>query len=1074
MRHALNLLAFCLAVLNPLSAQVLSRPEPLILPNAGQWPSEVLAMANLDAARVWVLADGLRFVARVPGESDSVAVWTERYVGARGGTLDLVATSHPTTFVQGRGGAVTVYGAAQAWVRNVYPGVDLELRIESGRLKTWWHGSDFSLLRIQFEGADARRAPRNSSVLELATAAGSARMEATKALDAQGNEVRVQWRTTPEGWMLDAPGARHIDPTYVFSSFSGSLSDNFGYTATYDLQGRTWLGGVAFGAQYPTLNGVQANFGGGGVDIALMLFNPAGTGVVSATYLGGSAQEQPHSLRVAPNGDLLLMGVSNSLNFPTTATAYDTSLAHQPAGGSLGGGGVVFQSPTDVVLARLNATGSALLAASYYGRFGYDGLQDVSTPHYGDEARGDVWVDAGGIWIATATRSRGLATWPLDTSRGGTTDGLLAHFSPNLDTLRWATYVGGPGLDGLTSLIPTPGPAGNRLAVLGWTSGMGNLPGAGITTVPNGQAEAYYALVDPTSGQILGQTYLEPQYCTSYGFLAAQNPAGAYAAVGDSSAVLLSLGLGTLCQGSGPYVGPLAPSPGLWQNLNSTQILTWIRAEGDSIYRTQYVGNGQLNRRISPTALQVDACGTAYFSGWFGNLNGGLITNLYTSPNAYQSTTDGKDFYFLALDRHGNPEYASYFGGNGADEHVDGGTSRFDPNGVIHQAICAGCGGTDNLPIFPSNAHSATNNSPNCNMAGVQIAFELLAAAAQIDLSIDTICAGDSLYLTGTTSRTDILSVAWGDGTTWSGSPNPLPGHSYTTPGAYVLTVTAFDTICLTQAAQSLNVWVLPGSAVSADATLSIDPCDPSRGIALNPGPNVSAEWLVLYSSSGSIDSVPPPFTWSGTALIDSYSAWLVAYDNTCGQRDSTFLTAEFQPELSTPTAIVTAPFCLDGQPVRGLGQRGNADVSYWRIPGGGIVQGPNVQWPSTVTGALSAWFVLADTVCGTKDSVQVTYQVLGADLDSVQIPNVFTPNGDGINDVFQLRGTDASALAQINLVVYSRWGQEVFRTNDPLFEWDGRYQGRVLSPGVYLYHLSWLSQCGTAGDQHGSVTLNQ
>jgi gliding motility-associated-like protein len=286
--------------------------------------------------------------------------------------------------------------------------------------------------------------------------------------------------------------------------------------------------------------------------------------------------------------------------------------------------------------------------------------------------------------------------------------------------------------------------------------------------------------------------------------------------------------------------------------------------------------------------------------------------------------------------------------------------------------------------------------------------------------------------------------------------------------------VTALDTICLTQAVQTLNLWVLPGSAVRADAQLSFDPCDPARSIALSPGPNLSAEVLVLYGASGSVDSLVPPFAWSGTSLVNSYSAWLVAYDNICGQRDSLQFTAEFRPELTVPTASVTAPFCLDGQPVRGLGQRGNSTNSYWRIPGGGIVLGPSVQWPATQAGNLSAWFVVADTVCGIKDSVQVTYQILGADLDSVQVPNVFTPNGDGINDAFELRGTEASALAQINLVVYSRWGQEVFRTNDPQFAWDGRYQGRALSPGVYLYHLTWQSQCGTAGDQHGAVTLNQ
>ncbi|MEY2972142.1 MAG: hypothetical protein RL738_983 [Bacteroidota bacterium] len=1058
-----------------LAAQVLSKPEPLLYPNAGQWPQEVLAMANLDAARVWVLADGLRFVARIPGESDSVAVWTERYVGSGGGQFELRGSGAPTTFRYGRSPDVTVYGAPVAWLRGVYPGLDLELRLEGGRLKTWWHGHGMDRIQIAFEGAQARRSARDRDLLWLQTPAGRAELHAPIAFDAAGRPVPSAWVRRGRTWGFRAPEAVRLDPNYVFSSFSGSLSDNFGYTATYDLQGRTWLGGTAFGTQFPTQNGLQANFGGGGVDIALMLFNSAGTGIVASTYLGGTGQEQPHSLRVAPNGDLVVLATTNSPNFPVSATAYDTSMALVPGGGTLGGGGIVFQSPTDLALLRLSPTGSALVAGTFYGRFGYDGLQDVSTPHYGDEARGDIWVDSRGIWIATAVRSRGLATWPLDTSRGGTTDGLLAHFSPDLDSLRWATYVGGPSLDGLTSLIPTPTANGERLAVVGWTQGMGTLTGNGITTVPNGQAEAYYGLFDPLTGQREAETYLEPQYCTSYGFLAAQNPAGAYAAVGDSGAVLLSLGLGTTCTGSGPYAGPLAPTPGVFQNPNSTQILVWISAAGDSVYRTHYIGNGQLNRRISPTALQVDDCGTAYFSGWFGLLNGGLMTNLFTTPNALQPTTDGKDFYFLALDRRGQPSYATYFGGTGpVDEHVDGGTSRFDPNGVIHQAICAGCGGVDDLPIFPSNAHSAINGSPNCNMAGVQIAFELLAASAQLDLSLDTVCAGDSLYLTGTTSRTDQLTVNWGDGTVYTGAPQPLPGHVYTQPGTYSVLLTALDTLCLTQVQQTLSVVVLPGTSVRADAQLSYDPCDPSRGMTLTPGPLLSAQWLVLYSANGAVDSLAAPYQWTGTSFTTSYSAWLVAYDNVCGRRDSSLLQAEFRPPLSEPGATVTGPACINGQPMRGLGIPGNANQSYWRIPSVGVVPGFNVQWQPSGSGTQTAWFVVADTVCGTKDSVQVQYALVGADLDSLTLPNVFTPNGDGVNDEFRLRPTEAQALDQLFLKVYNRWGQEVFRTSDPNFSWDGRYLGRVLSPGVYIYHATWQSACGSSGDRHGTLTLNE
>jgi hypothetical protein len=58
-------------------------------------------------------------------------------------------------------------------------------------------------------------------------------------------------------------------------------------------------------------------------------------------------------------------------------------------------------------------------------------------------------------------------------------------------------------------------------------------------------------------------------------------------------------------------------------------------------------------------------------------------------------TTDNQDMYFFVLSKNAQSQlYGSYFGENGGlGEHVDGGTSRFDQNGVIYQSICANCGG---------------------------------------------------------------------------------------------------------------------------------------------------------------------------------------------------------------------------------------------------------------------------------------------------------------------------------------------------------------------------------------------
>jgi gliding motility-associated-like protein len=68
-------------------------------------------------------------------------------------------------------------------------------------------------------------------------------------------------------------------------------------------------------------------------------------------------------------------------------------------------------------------------------------------------------------------------------------------------------------------------------------------------------------------------------------------------------------------------------------------------------------------------------------------------------------------------------------------------------------------------------------------------------------------------------------------------------------------------------------------------------------------------------------------------------------------------------------------------------------------------------------------------------------------------LPNVFTPNSDGINDLFvPLEG--AQFIEKIHLTVYNRWGSIVFRTDDPMINWDGNEteKNEPCSPGVYYY----------------------
>src|SRR5690625_5998055 len=72
------------------------------------------------------------------------------------------------------------------------------------------------------------------------------------------------------------------------------------------------------------------------------------------------------------------------------------------------------------------------------------------------------------------------------------------------------------------------------------------------------------------------------------------------------------------------------------------------------------------------------------------------------------------------------------------------------------------------------------------------------------------------------------------------------------------------------------------------------------------------------------------------------------------------------------------------------------------------------------------------------------------------RLPNVFTPNGDGRNDVFY--PLNRAFIQKVNFEAYSRWGNLVFKTDDPEINWDGTdMEGRPLDPGTYNYWCDLL-----------------
>lgn len=86
-------------------------------------------------------------------------------------------------------------------------------------------------------------------------------------------------------------------------------------------------------------------------------------------------------------------------------------------------------------------------------------------------------------------------------------------------------------------------------------------------------------------------------------------------------------------------------------------------------------------------------------------------------------------------------------------------------------------------------------------------------------------------------------------------------------------------------------------------------------------------------------------------------------------------------------------------------------------------------------------------------------------------IPNVFTPNGDGINDELDFHFGN---VKELDFVILNRWGNVVFNTNDPSENWNGKIEnnGSECSEGVYFYRFSVKGLSGDGKEEHGYVHL--
>ncbi len=690
-----------------------------------------------------------------------------------------------------------------------------------------------------------------------------------------------------------------IDPTLVFCSLTGSVADNWGFTATYGPDGSMFGGGIVFSTGFPVSPGAfQTVFGGGStgcwggnIDIGLIKLSPDGTKKIFATYLGGSGAELPQSLIVDAQGELIVAGRSTSSNFPTTAPV-------------IGPGGAY-----DIILTKFNSAGTALIGSRKIGGTGDDGANITACGgdnavslqrNYGDEARSEVNLDgSGNIYLAACTQS---ADFPIQggfqTVKGSLQDGLVLKFNPTLSSLFFSSYLGGTGNDAAYVLSLSPS---GQIYVAGGTES-NNLPGSTAGTIGasnHGSIDGFVSIISNDGSAILKTTYLGTGAIDQVYGLKFDRIGFPYV-VGQTT-------------GTWPLLNAA------WSQPNGRQFIAKLKPDLSAFVYSTTFGKGEAAPDISPVAFLVDRCENVYVSGWGGKVTQGLnfptagVAGLPVTPDALKSAPDinqtsglGEDFYFFVLKKDATSQlYGSFFGQNNTNaigDHVDGGTSRFDQNGVIYQAICANCGNNAPFPTYPNPGVYATTKpaSANCNLAMVKIAFNFSGVISLIESSIQGVPKDTTgcvpLTVDFKDSVQNAVSYEWnfGDGSAQVKTSTPTISHTFVKVGTFRVMLVGIDSAtCNVRDTSYINIKVGASKALADFAPKKIGTCDAFQyrfdNLSTAPaGFSFNAQSFIWDFGDGTrfsagIGSVNHTFSSAGT-----YSVKLILNDSTfCNFPDS-------------------------------------------------------------------------------------------------------------------------------------------------------------------------------------------
>jgi len=382
----------------------------------------------------------------------------------------------------------------------------------------------------------------------------------------------------------------------VYSTYMGGSNRDVALGVAVDAAGDAYVTGFTYSGDFPITSGALRTSFVGDSKAFVFKLNPAGNGLIYSTFLGGSGDDYGAGIAVDAAGEAHVAGYTASVDFPTTAGAFQRYY----------GGGFY-----DGFLAKLNAAGSALVYATYLG-----GSEN-------DTAAGVALDPSGNIYVTGQTQSANFPTLnPLQAS-SSESDAFVVKMSVS-GQVQYSTYLGGTGLNNGTAIAADA--AGNA-----YITGFTDAPDFPVTTnayqgVNNGSYDAFVATLNAYGSSILNATYLGGSG-SDIGYGIALDGSGNIYIAGSTN----SIDFPTHAATQPAYNGGGDAFVAAFNNqLTSLVYATYLGGSGNDL----------------AAGIAVDPAGNAYITGWTGS--GESSIGLPVTPGAFQPMGMGGIDAFLA------------------------------------------------------------------------------------------------------------------------------------------------------------------------------------------------------------------------------------------------------------------------------------------------------------------------------------------------------------------------------------------------------------------------------------------